>query len=359
MVDSYSIQDDVAVAVAATSTTDDISASIGAFCSQLASAGMTQQQALNAVIKSWPSSCPRPRRIRIGNDIHPVGDEDILKEESAYFARLFDGPFREKEELVLDLSEVPGLARNPACFEHFLCLVSTRGETSLSDLGDNHICLTVDLLEISSYFEAPCLEEKCLCHLMNNLADLRTRGRSAIPNLSWHHLEQLLAAIQEKHHVIDIAASWCAPQHEDELSRYLAIRCGDLSEYSVHDILNMFGNSPHVLAKIPQAAQRLFRQMDKELAWLEKDFPAALRSALPRKTLCHPGTYSMYNPDLGGGWSCCHQRRKRVAPCGTRFFSGHTEGLFGRALPSLLQQVLQPGLGRMIDQYTEHLLADF
>merc|ERR1712083_336235 len=135
---------------------------------------------------------------------------------------LFDGPFRESQELVLDLSEVPALRRNAACFEHFLLLATLRGEMQLNDLGDNHVAITVDLLELSSYFEAPRLEEKCMSHLLDNRTSLTAEARSVVPRISWRHLERLLASFQRKLDVIDVAAAWCAPDGEDELSKYLA-----------------------------------------------------------------------------------------------------------------------------------------
>lgn len=237
---------------------------IVSLCQELAAEGVSHRLALQAVSRKWPIPTRfTGRALRVMDSIFYIEDEEHLGRESAFFSRLFASNFREREEVVVDLSEVPVFQRNPASFRIFLNFVErlTEGhdESGLQALGENHVAATLDLLQLSNYFEAPRVEERCITHLVQHRAELvSSHHPSALGVLPWPLLERMLASVNNKVEAIGLVATWMGSAAEDEASNYLQRCCGSMEDIRTADMLLIFSKWPHILAKLPQKPLRKF-----------------------------------------------------------------------------------------------------
>jgi len=263
-----------------------------------------------------------------------VQDEALLSRESTFFKRLLGDDFREGRESIVDLSEVPMLKKNPGLLRDFLDRVECGGAVSSSAeplaTGEQALTMAMDLLQLSSYLEAPRVEEWCVDVLARGRHQILASevARQALRELPWFLLERLLASVESKLEVVELVAAWCVAP-EDEASRYLQRRCETVEDVSAGEMLRLCMKCPHVMAKLPQ--QMLCQFFGEVSDHLESVMPALERmlcSALPRFESHHPGVYSTeYSGDAGGGpiiggWSCCGSKTLRIAGCAQRVVLG-------------------------------------
>lgn len=305
---------------------------IAQLCRELAAAGVSQRNAIQTLCHQWPTPGRVPgRRLRVLDSIFIMQDEAVLSRESTFFKRLLSDDFREGRESIVDLSEVPMLKRNPGLMGEFLDLVDSGGTMSFSAeaqaSGEQALLTAMDLLQLSSYFEAPRVEEWCVDVLARGRHRILASevAREALRELPWFLLERLLASVESKLEVVELVAAWCVAP-EDEASRYLQRRCETVEDVSAGEMLRLCMKCPHVMAKLPQ--QMLCQFFSEVLDHLESVMPALERmlcSALPRFESHHPGVYSTdFSGDAGGGpiWSCCGSKTLRIAGCAQRVILG-------------------------------------
>jgi len=234
------------------------------------------------------------------------------------------------------------LKRKPALMGAFLDLVNG-GATSSSSTpyttapeatqgeegskGEQALTTAMDLLQLSSYLEAPRIEEWCIDVLARGRHQLLASesSKQGLRELPWYLLERLLASVESKLEVVELVATWSAGGPEDEASRYLQRRCETLDDVGAGDLLRLCRRCPHVMAKLPQPILAQF--FGEVLDHLESVMPALERmlcSALPRFESHHPGSFSTaYGGDgTREGWSCCKSTTLRVAGCAQRVVLG-------------------------------------
>jgi len=271
----------------------------------------------------WPMPERRlSRRLRVNERLIMIENEALLSNESHFFERLFQGGFREGSELVMDFSDVPVFQRNPALIDMFFMLVMQ--QVSLEQLGDDHLALTVELLELSHYFEAPRLEDQCIEHLLSHLSTILSQPsptRDTIPKLPWVLVERMMTSVEDKTDAIILAGVWCDSSKEDEMSEYLHRRFRDLSGMEVVNMTRIGRTCPHMLAKLPsKAVCSFFERLDSELEWVSSNFAGVIQEALPQVLQYHRGAYRTGGTDAG--WTCCGVKRKRTSGCALHCLPG-------------------------------------
>eukprot|EP00929_Paragymnodinium_shiwhaense_P034800 TRINITY_DN18896_c0_g1_i1.p1 TRINITY_DN18896_c0_g1~~TRINITY_DN18896_c0_g1_i1.p1 ORF type:complete len:193 (+),score=24.24 TRINITY_DN18896_c0_g1_i1:259-837(+) len=192
---------------------------------------------------------------------------------------------------------------------------------------------------------------------MERKFELLLTARCAIPNLMWPHMHKILASSASVLEVISLAATWCAPQEKDELTKYLAHRCSTLQNLSMDEFLRLGVDYPHIFGKLRCAG--VFERLHEDVKWLQHTFPDRLQAALPSTGYCHTGSYRPYNRlTLEGGWSCCRRHRKKDPGCQRTPEKGRD---IAQGMPAngLLLKALRPCLRDAVQRYTEELQGHF
>lgn len=340
----------------------DPTVAIRTLCENLAAAGMTQTRALEALMLLWPTDTNNlesvSRCIVVGEKAFPLDDEFALTKDSVYFERLLSGPFRERSNIVLDLSEVPIISDRPEAFGHFLSLTTSRGSDPLDSLS---IPMVVDLLELSEFFVASRHCGLCVARLVKERNGLLTEGAQVVSRIPWRHFEKILSSCGEQLDIIRLAAVWSKVPREDELSKLLHNRCPQWDSMGVGTVLDICSTSPHILSMLPEEpARRFFSYLKLSTDWLETGgelCETLLDAVLPNIEKRHVGQYTNVNLHTGGGWSCCGARKLRTAGCQNVVERGYDTDLDipGVVVPGALSVSIQDELKKLEASYFKKL----
>ena len=338
------------------------------FCEELAAAGISRKDALEAVARMWPAAPDDPRGsrrsvcIRLHDAVFDVEHEERLKERSDYFRMLLDGPFRDSHDCVLDVSELLQTNQRLSAggtieewaqgVKEFLHVAEACDAVAAQALVRQHgdMCACLRLLLLADCLTAPSIEQICAdeaCQRMQHevLHDPKPERDALICALPWELMERLLAGIQSMTLVLNLVGLWSRPatMAQEHLRAFLQCRCAGIADNLdwVREWLPLCQHHPHLLHNLPQSRET-FERMGRFLANLPVIVKEMLDDSLPELVRYHSGHYKC---GTDAGWSCCEQVKKRSPGCEVevqRKFQvpAVTRGRYDMNLESAIQQVI-------------------
>ena len=346
------------------------------FCEELAAAGVSRKDALEAVARAWPAAPDdsRPRRsvcIRLHEAVFDVEHEERLKERSDYFRMLLDGPFRDSCDCVVDVSEL--LQTNQRFSAGGSIEEWVQGIKEFLDVAEacdaevaqalvrrqGDVCGCLRLLLLADCLTAPSIEQICAdeaCQRMQYevLHDPKPVRDALICALPWELMERLLAGIQSMALVLNLVGLWSRPATvaQERLRAFLQSRCAAIADTMdwVRVWLPLCQHHPHLLHNLPQTRET-FESMERFLANLPLIVNYLLDDSLPELVRYHSGRYKCGS---AAGWSCCQQVKKRSPGCDVEVQPKFTvpistiSGKYDMILERAIQQVIDARIARLV-----------
>ncbi|CAE6968885.1 unnamed protein product [Symbiodinium sp. CCMP2592] len=354
------------------------------FCEELAAAGVSRKDALEAVARAWPAAAEdsRSRRsvcIRVHEAVFDVEHEERLKERSDYFRMVLDGPFRDSLDCVVDVSELLQTNKRFSAggtieewaqsMKQFLDVAEACDAEAAQALvrkqGD--VCGCLRLLLLADCLTAPSIEQICAdeaCQRMQHevLHDPKPVRDALICALPWELTERLLAGIQSMTLVLNLVGLWSRPATEaqERLRTFLQSRCAGIADNLdwVQVWLPLCQHHPHLLHNLPQTRET-FERMEHFLANLPLNVHHLLDDSLPELVRYHSGHYKCGS---AAGWSCCQQVKKRSPGCEVEVQPRVTipistiSGKYDMILQRAIQQVIDARITSFVDHLEKHLM---